>query len=123
MRFLIIDNSPTMRRVLINTLKSFGYSDFVEAEDGKEGLLKLNAEKFDFVITDWMLPNMTGIELTKIVRTDDNLKDIPILMISSRGLKTDIVEALKAKVSNYMVKPFDPKVLREKIDAILVQIK
>ena len=120
MRFLVVDDSPTMRRIVINALKTFGYTEIVEAGDGQEGLDKLNGgEEVDFVITDWNMPNMTGLELTKAIRSDDRFKHLPILMVTTRGLKTDIIEALKAKVNNYVVKPFTPAVLKEKMDAVL----
>ena len=123
MRFLVVDDSPTMRRIVLNALKSFGYSEVIEAEDGQEGFAKLNSEKVDFVITDWNMPNMTGLDLTKAIRSSDNLKHLPILMVTTRGLKQDIVEALKARVNNYVVKPFTPQVLKEKIDAVLKNLK
>jgi len=120
MRFLVVDDSPTMRRIVINALKTFGYSEVVEAGDGQEGLDKLNSgEVIDFIITDWNMPNMSGLELTKAVRTNDKYKHLPILMVTTRGLKSDIIEALKAKVNNYVVKPFTPAVLKEKMDSIL----
>lgn len=119
MRFLVVDDSPTMRRIVINALKSFGYTDMAEAEDGQDGITKLTSEKFDFVITDWNMPNMTGLELTRAIRATDSLKHLPILMVTTRGLKQDIIEALQAKVNNYVVKPFTPQILREKIEAIL----
>jgi two-component system chemotaxis response regulator CheY len=119
MRFLVVDDSPTMRRIVINALKTFGYGEILEAEDGQDGLAKLQANPVDFVITDWNMPNMSGLELTKAIRSSDALKHLPILMVTTRGLKQDIVEALQAKVNNYVVKPFTPQVLREKIDAVL----
>jgi two-component system chemotaxis response regulator CheY len=120
MRFLVVDDSPTMRRIVINALKTFGYTEIIEAGDGQEGIDKLNeGEMVDFVITDWNMPNMTGLELTKAIRSDDRFKHLPILMVTTRGLKADIIEALKAKVNNYVVKPFTPAVLKEKMDAIL----
>jgi two-component system, chemotaxis family, chemotaxis protein CheY len=119
MKFLVVDDSPTMRRIVINALKTFGYGEIIEAEDGQEGLSKLMGDKVDFVITDWNMPNMTGLELTKAIRSNDSLKHLPILMVTTRGLKQDIVEALQARVNNYVVKPFTPQVLKEKIDAVL----
>ena len=123
MRFLVVDDSPTMRRIVINALKTFGIEDVIEAEDGQDGLTKLQTEKVDFVITDWNMPNMTGLELTKAIRSDENLQNIPILMVTTRGLKQDIVEALQARVNNYVVKPFTPPVLKEKIQAVLKSIQ
>ena len=119
MKFLVVDDSPTMRRIVINALKTFGYGEIIEAEDGQDGLSKLMADKVDFVITDWNMPNMTGLELTRAIRSNDSLKHLPILMVTTRGLKQDIVEALQARVNNYVVKPFTPQVLKEKIDAVL----
>ena len=115
----MVDDSPTMRRIVINALKTFGHNDIVEAEDGQDALNKLLAESFEFVITDWNMPNMTGLELTKAIRSTDSLKNLPILMVTTRGLKQDIIEALQAKVNNYVVKPFTPQVLKEKLDAVL----
>ncbi|MFP4368224.1 MAG: response regulator [Candidatus Kapaibacterium sp.] len=123
MRFLVVDDSPTMRRIVINALKSFGHTEVVEAGDGQEAIDKLAVEPVDFVITDWNMPNMSGLDLTKSIRSNDNLKHLPILMVTTRGLKQDIIEALKAKVNNYVVKPFTPQVLKEKIEAILNAIK
>lgn len=119
MKFLVVDDSPTMRRIVINALKSFGWEDIVEAEDGQDALNKLNANPIEFVITDWNMPNMTGLELTKAIRSHPNFNTLPILMVTTRGLKQDIIEALQAKVNNYVVKPFTPQVLREKMDSIL----
>ena len=120
MRFLVVDDSPTMRRIVINALKTFGHTDIVEAGDGQEAFEKLAAgELVDFVITDWNMPVMSGLDLTKSIRTDDRFKHLPILMVTTRGLKADIIEALKARVNNYVVKPFTPAILKEKMDAIL----
>lgn len=119
MKFLVVDDSPTMRRIVINALKSFSIEDIVEAEDGQDALSKLQTHNIDFIITDWNMPNMTGLDLTKTVRTSDKWNKIPILMVTTRGLKQDIIEALQAKVNNYIVKPFTPQVLKEKIMAIL----
>jgi len=120
MRFLVVDDSPTMRRIVINALKTFGHTEIVEAGDGQEAFTKLETgEVVDFVITDWNMPEMSGLDLTKSIRGDDRFKHLPILMVTTRGLKADIIEALKAKVNNYVVKPFTPAVLKEKMDAIL----
>ena len=122
MRFLVVDDSPTMRRIVINALKTFGYTEVVEAGDGKEGFDKLlSGEKVDFVITDWNMPNMSGLELTRAIRSHDSFKHLPIIMVTTRGLKQDIIEALKARVNNYIVKPFTPAVLKEKLDLVLGQ--
>ncbi len=120
MKFLVVDDSPTMRRIVNNSLKGLGYTDVVEAEDGKDALAKI--EGIEFIITDWNMPNMTGLEFTRSVRSDEKYKNLPILMVTTRGVKEDIVEALQAKVNNYVVKPFTPTVLKEKIDQILKSI-
>jgi two-component system chemotaxis response regulator CheY len=120
LRFLVVDDSVTMRRIVINSLKNLGYENFVEAADGKEALDKLAADStINFVITDWNMPVVSGLELTKSIRSDERFQNLPILMVTTRGIKEDIIEALQAKVSNYVVKPFTPHVLREKIDQIL----
>lgn len=120
LKFLIVDDSQTMRRIVVNSLKNLGYEDFVEASDGKEALTKLSSDDtINFIITDWNMPVLSGLELTKAVRSHEKLQDVPILMVTTRGVKEDIIEALKARVNNYVVKPFTPAILREKIDQIL----
>ncbi|HOJ37224.1 MAG TPA: response regulator [Ignavibacteriales bacterium] len=124
LKFLIVDDSVTMRRIVANTLKNLQYNDFVEAGDGKEALAKLQADpSLNFVITDWNMPVMTGLELTKAIREDPKLAKLPILMVTTRGVKEDIVEALQAKVNNYIIKPFTPQILKEKIDQILANLQ
>ncbi len=119
MKFLVVDDSPTMRRILCNTLNEIGYDDLDEAEDGVQALTKLNRDNFDFLITDWNMPNMNGLELTKTVRSDSNLSKMPILMVTTRGMKNDVLAAMQAKVSNYVVKPFTAEILRQKIEMVL----
>ena len=120
LKFLIVDDSQTMRRIVANSLKNLGYEDFVEAGDGKEALLKLASDDtLNFVITDWNMAVLSGLELIKAIRSDEKMENIPVLMVTTRGVKDDIIEALKAKVNNYVVKPFTPTILREKIDQIL----
>jgi len=124
MKFLVVDDSPTMRRIVINALKTFGYTDVVQAGDGQQGIEQLEAhDDVDFVITDWNMPVMTGLELTQSIRGNDKFKHLPILMVTTRGLKSDIIEALKARVNNYVVKPFTPPVLKEKLDSVLATMK
>ncbi len=119
-KFLVVDDSVTMRRIVVNTLKTIGYNQYVEAEDGKDALDKLNLDMgINFIITDWNMPVMSGLELTKAIRSDDRTKGLPILMVTTRGIKEDIVQALQARVSNYVVKPFTPQILKDKIDLIL----
>jgi two-component system chemotaxis response regulator CheY len=120
LKFLIVDDSLTMRRIVINSLKNLGFDQFVEACDGKDAFDKLtNDNSLNFVITDWNMPVLSGLELTRAIRNHNDIKNIPILMVTTRGIKEDIIEALEAKVNNYIVKPFTPNVLREKIDQIL----
>lgn len=120
LKFLIVDDSLTMRRIVINSLKNLGFDQFVEACDGKDAFDKLTSDNsLNFVITDWNMPVLSGLELTKAIRGHNDIKSIPILMVTTRGIKEDIIEALQAKVNNYIVKPFTPNVLREKIDQIL----
>jgi two-component system chemotaxis response regulator CheY len=119
LKILAVDDSPTMRRIIINTLKRAGYSEVVEATDGKDALAKLKVDNINFVITDWNMPEMDGLTFVTTVRGMDEYKSLPILMVTTRSVKDDIVEALKAGVNNYIVKPFTPDTLKEKIDQIL----
>lgn len=119
LRILAVDDSPTMRRIIVNTLKRAGFEDVLEAEDGKFALAKLKVERINFVITDWNMPEMDGLSLVTTMRQTPELKDIPVLMITTRSSKDDIVEALKAGVNNYIVKPFTPETLKQKMDQIL----
>ena len=120
LKFLVVDDSVTMRRIVLNSRKGIGYSQFLEAGDGKEALDVLNSDdSINFVITDWNMPNVSGLELVKNIRANDKYGDLPILMVTTRGVKEDIIEALNAKVNNYVIKPFTPAVLKEKIEQIL----
>lgn len=119
MKFLVVDDSPTMRRIVCNALQEIGYSEMTEAEDGEDALKKLNADPVDFVITDWNMPNMNGLDLAKSIRQDAQMGSLPILMVTTRGMKEDVIEAMQAEVNNYVVKPFTPDVLEEKIDKVL----
>ena len=120
MKFLVVDDSPTMRRIVINTLKRIGYRDIVDAEHGQEGLDILKTDdSISFIITDWNMPVMDGLHFVQAIRGDSNFKDMPILMVTTRSVKEDIIEAMKAGVNNYVVKPFTPDILKSKIDAIL----
>lgn len=119
MRFLVVDDSSTMRRIIINTLNKLGYTECREAGNGKEGLDALTANPVDIVITDWNMPEMSGVEFARAVRANDTTKGVPILMVTTNAAEGDIVEALKAGVSNYVVKPFTPATIKEKIEAVL----
>ncbi len=123
LKFLVVDDSVTMRRIVTNSLKNLGYNNYVEASDGKEALTRLVSDNtINFIITDWNMPVFSGLELTKAIRSDPALEKMPILMVTTRGVKEDIIEALQARVSNYVVKPFTPQVLKEKIDQVLATI-
>jgi two-component system, chemotaxis family, chemotaxis protein CheY len=117
MKCLVVDDSATMRRIVINALKSIGYQDAVEAADGREALARCDAS-IEMVITDWNMPNMGGLDLVKALRSDPKTGRIPILMVTTRSLKEDIVEALEAGINNYILKPFTPQVLKEKLDQV-----
>jgi len=119
LKFLAVDDSPTMRRIVANTLKRLGYEDVVEATNGKEALEKLATNSVNFIITDWNMPEMDGLEFVQNVKANGDTAEVPILMITTRGVKDDIVDAMKAGVNSYIVKPFTPQVLKEKIDSIL----
>jgi len=118
MKFLVVDDSATMRRIVVNSLHGIGHTDVVEACDGKDALGKFGTE-IGFIITDWNMPNMGGIEFARAVRGMDHGKTIPILMVTARSVKEDIITALESDVNYYIVKPFTPAILKEKIDALL----
>ncbi len=122
-KFLVVDDSVTMRRIVVNSLKGLGYSQFLEAGDGKEAMDVLNAnDGINFVVTDWNMPNVSGLELVKSIRQHAKYGTVPILMVTTRGVKEDIMEALHAKVNNYVIKPFTPQILKEKIEQILASL-
>lgn len=118
MRFLVVDDSATMRRIVVNSLQRIGFNDTVEAGDGQEALQRFD-DSVGFVITDWNMPNMNGLELARALRGQEPGKSVPILMVTTRSVREDIIAAVEAGVNNYIVKPFTPQVLKEKIDALL----
>jgi len=117
LKILIVDDSSTMRRIIINTLSRIGYSDVLEAENGKAGLDQLGKGGVEMIITDWNMPEMDGLEFVGNVRGQN--PSIPILMVTTNAAKEDIVAALQAGVNNYVVKPFTPETLKEKIESLL----
>ena len=119
MKFLVVDDSATMRRIVVNSLQRIGYNDCIEAADGVEALEKYDAS-ITCVITDWNMPNMTGTELVQALRQRDDGRTVPVLMVTARSVREDIITALEAGVTNYIVKPFTPQVLKEKIDSLIV---
>ena len=122
-RFLVVDDFSTMRRIVRNLLKELGHTEVEEADDGSVALARLKAEKFDFVISDWNMPNMTGLDLLKAMRADAALKHVPVLMITAEAKKENIVEAAQAGASGYIVKPFTAATLDEKLNKIFNKIK
>ncbi|MDX2471116.1 MAG: chemotaxis response regulator CheY [SAR324 cluster bacterium] len=118
MRILVVDDFSTMRRIIKNILRQLGYNNVIEADDGTTALAKLQQEAVDFVITDWNMPKMSGLELLNEIRSSDTMKDLPVLMVTAEALQENIVAAIKAGVSNYVVKPFDAATISEKIDKI-----
>jgi two-component system, chemotaxis family, chemotaxis protein CheY len=118
MNVLIVDDFSTMRRIVKNILRQLGFENILEADDGMNALDVLRSQKVDFIISDWNMPRLSGMELLKAVRTSDEWKDLPFLMVTAEGQKENVIEAVKAKVSNYIVKPFTPDTLAEKIKKI-----
>jgi two-component system chemotaxis response regulator CheY len=119
MKILVVDDFPTMRRIVKTLLKQNGYRNFVEAEDGAKAYGVLQEDKeIEMIVSDWNMPNMTGLELLKTVRADPKFKQLPFLMVTAEAEKENIIEAVKAGVSNYVVKPFTGQILKEKMAKI-----
>ncbi len=118
-KILIVDDFSTMRRIEKNILRQLGFKNIDEAEDGQMALQKLKSDKYDLVITDWNMPKMSGLELLKAIRADEELKHIPVLMVTAEAKKENIIDAIKAGVSNYIVKPFNAQTMKEKLEKIL----
>jgi two-component system chemotaxis response regulator CheY len=119
MRILVVDDAPPMRKIIGKMLKGLGYTDIAEASDGGEALRVMRSQQVDFIICDWNMPGMTGIELLRTVRGDSKFKNLPFLMVTAESKKKNVIEAVRAGVSNYVIKPFNQKVLEEKLNAIL----
>ena len=119
MKFLVVDDYSTMRRIVKNLLHDLGYTQVQEADDGNTALPMLKAGNFDFLITDWNMPGMPGLELLRAVRSDDRLSKLPVLMLTAEAKREQIVEAAQAGVNGYVIKPFTAATLKEKIDKIL----
>jgi len=117
-RVLTVDDFPTMRRIVKNLLKQLGFENIDEAENGEDALKKLRSAEYGLVVSDWNMPVMEGIELLKNVRSDPQLKDIPFLMVTAEAEKEKVIEAIKAGVDNYIIKPFTGEVLKEKLEKI-----
>ena len=119
LRFLVVDDFSTMRRIVKNLLQELGYANVQEADDGSTALPMLKTGNFDFVITDWNMPQLPGLELLKAVRADPNLTHLPVLMVTAEAKREQIVEAAQAGVSGYVIKPFTAQILGEKLAKIL----
>ena len=122
MKILIVDDFSTMRRIIKNLLRELGFNNTSEADDGSTALPMLKSGDFDFLITDWNMPNMEGIALLKAVRADPLLKSLPVLMVTAEAKRDQIVEAAQAGVNGYIVKPFTAETLKEKIDKIFERL-
>ncbi len=122
MKILVVDDFSTMRRIIKNLLRDLGFTNTSEADDGNTALPMLQNGNFDFLVTDWNMPGMTGIELLKHVREDERLKDMPVLMVTAEAKRDQIVAAAQAGVNGYVIKPFTAAVLKEKIEKIFDRV-
>jgi two-component system chemotaxis response regulator CheY len=118
MKIMVVDDMSTMRRIVRNVLKQLGFSNVEEAENGQDALGKLKTEPYGFVVSDWNMPVMTGIDMLRAIRADEALKHIPVLMVTAEAKKENIMEAVQAGVSNYIVKPFTAEALQDKMNKI-----
>jgi two-component system chemotaxis response regulator CheY len=117
-KILVVDDFPTMRRIIKNLLKDLGYENVDEAEDGQMGLEKLRNGNFEFVVSDWNMPNLDGLEMLKQIRADANLSSLPVLMVTAEAKKENIIAAAQAGANGYVVKPFTAATLEEKLNKI-----
>lgn len=122
LKILIVDDFSTMRRIVKNLLADLGYTNTQEADDGKTAWPMLQAGGFEFVVTDWNMPGMTGIDLLKSIRGDEKLKSLPVLMVTAEAQREQIIEAAKAGVNGYIIKPFTAVTLKEKLDKIFQRL-
>lgn len=118
MKILVVDDFETMRRIIRRTLRGLGFQNISEADNARAALQKLHHERFDFVITEWTLPGMSGLELLQAIRADESLRHIPVLMVTAEASKEYVVQAARAGVNGYIVKPFKPEIMRGKIEEI-----
>lgn len=118
MKVLVVDDFATMRKILRNVLRQIGFTNITEADDGKTALNELKKEKFDLILCDWNMPKMPGIVLLKEMKSDDDLKDIPFIMVTADAQKKHIVEGVKAGVNSYVVKPFSAETMNEKLKKV-----
>ncbi|MCM2971636.1 MULTISPECIES: chemotaxis response regulator CheY [Larsenimonas] len=121
-KILVVDDFPTMRRIVRNLLKELGYTNVEEAEDGAQGLEKLKSGEFEFVVSDWNMPNLDGLEMLKSIRADDSLSHLPVLMVTAEAKKENIIAAAQAGANGYVVKPFTAATLEEKLNKIFEKL-
>lgn len=122
LKFLVVDDFSTMRRIVKNLLKELGFNNVEEAEDGVDALKKMQSSHFDFIITDWNMPNMDGLELLKAIRAEPKFTALPVLMVTAEAKKENIIAAAQAGASNYVVKPFTAAILEEKLNKIFEKL-
>jgi two-component system chemotaxis response regulator CheY len=123
MKILVVDDFSTMRRIVKNVLKQLGFENIEEAEDGVQALAKLKAGSYGFMVSDWNMPNMDGLQLLKEVRKDPQLSNLPVLMVTAEAEKTMVITAIQAGVNNYVVKPFTAEVFKEKMDKVFEKLE
>jgi two-component system chemotaxis response regulator CheY len=121
-KVLVVDDMSTMRRIVKNVLRQIGFSEIMEAENGQDALAKLKTGEFGLVVSDWNMPIMQGIELLRAIRADEHLKTLPFLMVTAEAQKENLIEAVQAGVSNYVVKPFTAEVLQSKLEKIFAHV-
>ncbi len=122
MKILIVDDFSTMRKIVKNVLKQLGYNNIDEAEDGAQAYTKLKNNTFNFVLSDWNMPNMDGLDMLKKIRSEPELKDLPVLMVTAEAEKDKVITAIKAGVNNYIVKPFTAETLKQKMEQIFERL-
>ncbi len=122
MKILIVDDFSTMRRIIKNLLRDLGFTNTAEADDGATALPMLQSGNFDFLVTDWNMPIMSGLDLLREVRADENLKHLPVLMVTAEAKRDQIIAAAQAGVNGYVVKPFTAQALKDKIEKIFVRV-
>ena len=123
MRILVVDDFATMRRITKTILKQLGFENIEEAEDGNDAYSKLQGGNFGFIVSDWNMPNLDGLGLLKKVRSDPNLKDLPVMMVTAEAEKGMVIEAIQAGVNNYVVKPFTAATFKEKMDKVFEKLE
>lgn len=123
MNILVVDDFSTMRKIIKNLLRELGFTNISEADDGTTALLMLQKSEFDFLVTDWIMPKMQGIDLVKEIRKDPNLSSVPVLMVTAEAKREHIIEAVQAGVNGYVVKPFTAQTLQEKIEMIFERLE